>query len=1008
MVSPTILPGKKKNADVEEMSDADLDTALQEALNPTEPVYFESELPEIEAPLKTAQPTEAPVGAVDTPEDFTDILPAHIGGSTSDVSQLSDSQLDEALENQQNPDMNARKALMTINAGIADILDLPGDVVAGITNLIGGLLGMEKIPSGGIRQLMELAWPIIGPQTVPEEALPKGPIADAFRFLGQSIGGLGAGGLLPRIKPPVTLPKPSFGEALKETGRRIGQAAVDAPKAFAATEAATGFGAGLTFGATKEITDSPTAQFLGGAFGGISTSVALKIMKMLGFKGLRFLNDARMSFTKVKGDPRAADRLNRDLIYDDEAIKFTDENILEDFASKQSPAQKTSNKALLSIERAILGSKDVSVALKEEGNTRLADLNDIIIRSFDAEEGSRGDFTATLEELRTQQAYMKSLWTQRQEIAAVRAKQRIKEAGPKINKEQSQKIVNEEVKAALDDATKTQKELWERVDKDRMIDIQPLIDEWVKLISDRTRIASKNDLLFSGRGADDLLKELGTMETGVEGRGVYKQGRLQGKVSIRFLQDLRSRLLDNLRDIREPSDNKKHVFNRLQKTILNMYKTLEQDIIQINPDGTFTPPDQRLLNAIKFTREMHQNFNQGPLEPILRTNKQGGYVVDPTTTLNKLFGNGVTVEQRAVNMRALKKALRREATAVERARRIGLEDDADSFRPVTKAVEAYIQHHFVEDFVDPEGRIMVNKANRWFKENREFFKLFDDNFKQRFRDAIDADAPLTLVNEQASTIKGIMLNKERASVVRFLEQDPFKIFSSVSQRYNTSVIEKEMRVLTRKAKRDKSGEALKGFQQSVLDWILENSMLTGEKGLTAYETNFISGKKMTDFLNQAQVKVIIKEVLSPAQQNRLTLIHNSARKLDLFRKVPASAEGIIADSPAWILDFIGRVGGAQIGRQVAGHLGGGTVQTPGAFASRTTILLKSLTKDHAKQALIEAFTARNPDKLRALLSLAKTPAQRQIQTEQLNAWFTELFMRYNIHIEDGHINLEYK
>ena len=157
MVSPTILPGKKKNADVEEMSDADLDTALQEALNPTEPVYFESELPEIEAPLKTAQPTEAPVGAVDTPEDFTDILPAHIGGSTSDVSQLSDSQLDEALENQQNPDMNARKALMTINAGIADILDLPGDVVAGITNLIGGLLGMEKIPSGGIRQLMELS-----------------------------------------------------------------------------------------------------------------------------------------------------------------------------------------------------------------------------------------------------------------------------------------------------------------------------------------------------------------------------------------------------------------------------------------------------------------------------------------------------------------------------------------------------------------------------------------------------------------------------------------------------------------------------------------------------------------------------------------------------------------------------------------------------------------------------------------------------------------------------------
>ena len=602
--------------------------------------------------------------------------------------------------------------------------------------------------------------------------------------------------------------------------------------------------------------------------------------------------------------------------------------------------------------------------------------------------------------------------------AAARAKKRIAEAGPKINKEATQKIVDEEIKSALKDAHATQKELWELVDKSKMMDIQPLLDEWRSLISDRTRITSESDLMFSGKGARDLVDELGTMVNESKGKGfTFRQtekgkfvpGRLMGKVSLAFLQDMRSRILDDIRAIREPSDNKKRIFNRLQKTILAMYKTLEEEIIRVNPDGSFRPPDQRLLNALKFTREMHQNFSQGPLEGVLRTNKQGGYIVDPTMTLNKLMGAGVTAEQRTVNMRSLKAAITREARTAEQAKLLGVEDDIDSFSPTTRAVEAYIQHLFVEELVDPEGRIMVNKANAWIKENREFFKLFDPSFKQRFRDAIDADAPLTLVEDQASTIKGIMANKERAAAVRFIEQDPIKIFDNVIGKFNQETVRKDMRILVRKTKQSKNGEALKGFQQSVLDWILERSMLTGEANLTAYDVNYISGKQMTDFLKQKQVVAIIEEVLSPAQQNRLRLIHNSARKLDLFRKTTADGEGIIADSPAWILDFLGRVGGAQVGRQVAGHLGGGTVQTPGAFASRATILLKSLTKDHARTALIEAFTASSPERLKALLMLAKTPAQRSIQTEQLNAWFTELVMRYNIDIEEEapHMSVSY-
>jgi hypothetical protein len=983
----------KTKSDVKAMSDEELNAALDQQ----------------QSPIVTH--ADAPSGPIGPEDQFTD---PHIGGSTT-LSQVSDEQLDSMLNEQQAQGMTTRKALQTINAGIADILDLPGDVAAGVTNMIGGLLGMEEIPSGGIRQLMELVDSQLGISlTLPENELPQGPVADAFRFLGQSIGLLPVAGLLPRIPAQTAVPvKPSTmtGKivekvipkgALKQTGRFIGQSAVDAPVGFAVTEAASGFGAGLLFGESKEHTDDPSMQFLAGVTGGLMPSISMQILKGFGFMGFRLLNDARMSLTKSKGDPRAADRLNRELIHDDEVVSFKDEDVLEEFLKFESPAQSTGNKALLSIERAILESDDVSMAVKAEGDTRLAELNNVIIRSLNTDTGEPGDFVATLEQLRAQQGYMKTMWKARIDIAQKRAKLRIKEVGPKINKEASQKIVNEEIQSALKDAVETQKQLWARSPNPKTSAVS-LKQAWRKLISDRTRVTSKGDLRFSDSSADDLIKELGHMDYSGGGEtGVFVPGRMPDEVSVKFLQDLRSRILDDIRkkQATEPSSNKKRIFHELQNTILGIFKNLESDIIKLNPDGTFTPPDQRLLNAINFTREMNQNFNQGPLAPVLKKNTQGGYVVEPTMTLNVLMGKGLSVEQRTANMRALKTAITRETKAADAAKRLGVENDADSFRPTTEAVQAYIKHTFVEDMVDPNGRIMVDKANAWFKENREFFKLFDSSFKKQFRDAIDADAPLSLVEDQSTTIKGIMNNKERASAVRFIEQDPIKIFDDVIGSFNADFVRKDMNILVRKVKRDKSGEALKGFQQSVFDWILERSILTGEKGLDGHDKAFVSGFKMTEFLKQKQVRAIIETVLSPEQQNRLTLAHNSAKKLDAFRRTGASAEGIIADSPAWILDFIGRVGGAQVGRQVAGKLGGGTVQTPGAFASRSTVLLRALVKDHAKNALIEAFTADSPDRLRALLMIARTPAEQAFQTQQLDAWFVELLMRYNIDPEN--------
>ena len=666
---------------------------------------------------------------------------------------------------------------------------------------------------------------------------------------------------------------------------------------------------------------------------------------------------------------------------------------------------------MLALERAIYTSDDVSASIRAEGNIQLAELNEVITSSMTKGSGVEdAEFLATINELRAQQGYYEKLWAHRQEIARARAKKRIKALGPKTNKERTNTIVREEIEKALGDAIATQKQLWGRVDKNRKISTLPLKKVWMEMMQDMTRLSDKGDLLFStSKGADDLMRELGFMGFDVKGKGFvidretgkFVPGRMGDTESIKVLQDLRSRLLEELRRKldREPSDNKKRIFKKLQNTIMGMFKTLEKDIITVNQDGTFTFPDQRLLNAISFSRQMNVTFNRGPVGKLLRKNADGTWNIDPEQTLVKMMGAGVSPEQAKANMKAMFAAVERETKAVDKARRLGIEDDPSHMRPTTEAFKAYLKHQFVEDFVDSAGRIKSEEAKAWMTSHREDFKLlpgFTDDIKR----AIEADDALSLIDNEATSLRGLMDNKERAAATRFIQQTPEKIFDSVIDQYNPDLVAREMRTLMHKTKKDASGEATKGLQQSVFDWILNRSLMKGEVNVDVNTQSFFSGWQMTQLMKKPQTKAIIEAILTKEQQNRLKLVQNSANKLDLIRKSRPAVGGIISDTPGWILEFIGSVAGAQIGRVVAGKLGGGTVQTPHAFANRAKYFLKSLTKDHARIALVEAFTSQNPDRLKALLMLPKTADQYTFQATQMEAWAVELMTRYNINTEE--------
>jgi hypothetical protein len=1050
---------KRLLAEMKEMDEVDMSEGFTTGFEEESPVGQQRTLIPPAKPLEVnpeATATETPPLMVDGGGDVT----AHIGGSGQPSTVVSAAATHPKIRETQEEErarllgdlsegdprdeipLTFTNAVQTLNAGIADILDLPGDVAAGLVNLIGRHLGFAELPSGGFRQIMENISSEGVTTTLPEGKLPTGAASTAIRFIGQNIallpvsamgqfikeaeqllqiGGKGKG-LKELLRNQQAGSPEDFvqglkdiikmsGRGAKETARNIGLTAVNSPKLFTATEIVSSGGAGLGFGFAKENTDDPTFQFLAGTVGGLIPSVTLALLNSFGFQGIRLLNDARLSFTKAKADPRAAERIKRDFIDEDDVDNFDDDKLLPSFKARQTPAQDSGNIGLLAIEAAIYKSGDVSATMKAEGNLQLAELNEIITKSMTQGSGVEdAPFLATLKELRTQQGYYETLWQQRVAVAHARAKKRIKELGPKTNKERTNTIVREELESALEDAIATQKQLWDRVDKTRKISTLPLKEAWMKMLQSMTRLSDAGDLTFStSKGTDDLIKELGFMSFTTKGKGftvnkeagVFTPGRMADEEPIAVLQDLRSRLLEELRRKldKEPSDNKKRIFKKLQMTIIGMFKNVERDIIRLNPDGTFSVEDQRLLNAISFSREMNVTFNRGPVGQLLKKNTDGSWSVEPTLTLVKMLGSGVSPEQAKVNMKAMFKAVARETRAVDKAKRLGMDDDPVHLRPTTEAVTAYIKHTLVENFVDEHGRVNTHALNKWMKKNRENLKMLP-GLKDEIKRAIEADDAYSLISGEVDSLRTIMYNKEGAAAARFIEQVPAKIFNSTIDDTSPDIVAKKMRELLHKTKKDPSGEATLGFQQSVFDWILGRSLIKGQDNADALGKSFFSGWEMEQLINKSQTQAIIKTVLTKQQQNRLELVLNSAKKLDVIRRVNPSAEGIISDAPGWILEFLGSVSGAQIGRVVAGKLGGGTVQTPHAFANRMRVFLKSLTKDHARIALVEAFTSPNPDRLKALLMLPRTTDQLGYQHKHLNAWMVELMARYNIEIED--------
>ena len=566
--------------------------------------------------------------------------------------------------------------------------------------------------------------------------------------------------------------------------------------------------------------------------------------------------------------------------------------------------------------------------LYRQGERQLADVNKNI-KSTLQEFGGSKETESTRQAFEARQSDFIDQMEKRVAAAEKEAERKLNQAGPGRNQEQVNRDAADEIERVLTNERKKEEYLYTRVPEKSAVPYSES-EKTYKKLSDALGEAQKSDV---PQLAKKFLDPSSKSYFGAAG---------SQQTTIKELRALQSKLRESARIARS---NNQHNKARIADDIAN---AITDDIA-----NTAAGPGvaQSVKNAVDFSRRLNEKFSRGTVGKLLGKTKEGGETVSSSLTLEASIGSrGPKARQayddilKAVNTPAMK-----------------------------GAVEDYLKNRFAKE---------TNKKN-FMKNNADILDRVP-KLKKQFEQAIESGDVAALKKRQADSLGARMSNPRISKASLFIQKDIEKAFDDV---YKSRTPEQDMQKLLNMARKDTTGEAEKGLKAGFMANLLSKSKI----GTTDIDDEaFVSGKKLKDFLDSDAGAAIVNKLFTKEEKGRLDQVANTAVRLDMSRKSKPSKEGVIGDEPNMLYSIMGRIGGAQLGRWIAGKTGGGTVQTPGILSNQIQKLIKAGVTDPASSLIIEAV--QDEQLFRALLMRSadiKGPKKKFIK-QRINAWATGL------------------
>ena len=798
----------------------------------------------------------------------------------------------------------------------------------------------------------------------------------------------------------------------------------------------------------SELSDNdPWVSFIGSMGTALTFSGTIKLLEMGGSLTYSVIK----SLAGIKGtgaELRAAGRLEsigganirnelEELVRRVENPNGEEYLILQEVWDAMSPGQKAgASRNLLCLEKTIL-SYDTSLA--KAGDEQFQSMQNMLFKAFTLAGNNRssiksrtfqkkgaeplsyeffrggdvvGDIAFTREYYSTQMKYFDAILDARLLIAARNYENGIKNLKPTDTKEKSSEIARQELNAAYKDMRDTETAIWKAAELDKEVSVMPIVNVWKDLLKSRSRATDREQLKFSAPSEDRerLILELGEFKDGVWVPGIA-EAENNGNISLQVLQDIRTRVLDELKNMTtRPSETKQRIFNSVQDAIMNTFKTEEAKIhFKQDPEtGEFLPEIENIkdiFTAISFSKRLHDKYRDGIIAEILAPTSKSRTGLDPRLTFELLL-RPTSSEGKFINVEKLLEAIKSETDPKIKRLIKTSGKKQDDLTVTTDALTSYLKHKFLHEFLSPDKTKLLNTegASKWVTEHRSLLNLIPE-FRTEIKEAILTGNVLKLRKSKTERAKEYLYNTDKNLLVLMLRTEPEKIFNWESGTpyiknipvSDISGVSKVMRKIAFKASKDPTGSAILGLQQSVFQWLLRRSLVTEN------EINVLSGAKLTHLLNEEKTKVIVSTFLTEEQKAKLRVFQITANELDAIRTASplidkkGTIQSISGDTTGWILDFVGKVMGADLGRIFQRNfLGGGTIQTPGAFSKQMSLILKDLDIDLAEKLLIEAFTSENPRDFSILLRKIDTQESAQVFDRYINSFFVTLTNKYNL------------
>jgi hypothetical protein len=490
------------------------------------------------------------------------------------------------------------------------------------------------------------------------------------------------------------------------------------------------------------------------------------------------------------------------------------------------------------------------------------------------------------------------------------------------------------VRNELDNARRAERkavaDIWSKVDKNHPIGVENTRKTYAELLSNLSK-AEKVDIPIP-----------------LKGNPIINKKKLDGTV-LREMQGLRSKLLETARIARKDGQwNKSRIAETMADAVL--------DDIGVSAGVASSPQAADLQAAIAATKHFKQRFESGVVGKILGSDKSGAPSIDPSLTLDISIGR--------------------------QAQRGAVDIDKVLVSPESrKAAERYIARSFADYSVNQTtGKINLSQAERWIGNNEAILDQFPALQKQ-LADASSAQGIAEKTTLEMTKRKTNLMDKNIGLTAKFL--NALDLGKEIKAATSSIRLTKDM-VL--KASKDKTGRAIGGLRAGFIENLLDRAHIGG---FNEVGERVLSGRTLLGLVKRENR--VLKEVFTPEQIARIRKAGTELSKIEMLEKSRGNVEIKMKDAASSALNLVSRVGGAQIGRFVAGLTGGGTVQTPGIFSERFRAFASHLNVDRAKQLIIDAMLSDDPKLLKALLLPLDKPDVRKANLVQLNnamnLWF---------------------